>query len=118
MLGVSLPFLLLESLLLSAVLLILNRRGVGAAAVAAATVVTSLLLHLALNLALSGPAPFRRLVVQWLLIALVPGMFVFAVSRLEVLARRPWLLLAAGPFSFLLAVIVGMVAFNVWLNSR
>jgi len=116
MIAVSLPFLLGCAVAISIVLLWLNRIGVGAAWAAAATVAVCVAIALVQSVMLGG-FPFTRQAVQiWTLLVLVPGLALFAASRLDVFHSRPWLLLLAGPLLFLLATTAGIIMYNVFFT--
>jgi hypothetical protein len=115
--GLSLPLLVVYPLFISAVLIWLNRRGVGAVGAAAGTLAVCVAVSLIQFFAL-GPATLSRQAVQlWLLFVCVPSAVVFGVSRFGVLQARPGWLLCLGPISFVMAVVVVMVTYNILLAS-
>lgn len=118
MTSVSLPLLLICSLLISAILAWVNRRGIGVAGAAAATLAACVAAPL-IQLTMFGRALSARQDVEfWLLFVLVPGAVVFGASRLPPFQNRPGWLLLAGPLSFLFVVVIVMIAYNVWFVSN
>jgi hypothetical protein len=113
MVAIMLPPLLLDSILISAVLIVLNRRGVGVAASGGATIATSLVLMMVQWIAYGAAGSVRQILRSWLLWVLVPSAAVFALSRLGLFVGRPWLLLFLGPISFVVALVVVMIALNL-----
>jgi hypothetical protein len=111
--AILLPALLLDSLVVSAVLIVLSRRGVSVAACGAATIVSSLALVMVHWLIFGGAGPVRQILQGWLLFVLAPSAAIFALSRLGLFVRRPWLLLLFGPLSFVVAVVVVVIALNM-----
>jgi hypothetical protein len=117
MTSVSLPLLLIDSLLLSVILVLLNRRGVGTAGAAAATLLTCVIAAV-VQFSAFGPLPSKLQAVQLsLLFVLVPGVVVFGASRLSLFQQRPWWLLLGGPVSFICAVVVATLAYNIFFAS-
>src|SRR5438552_3138173 len=94
---------LISSLVVSAVLTWLNRRGVGALRAAAAMVCASVAIAV-VQLAVGRVLPSRQDFMLWLLFVLTPAAAVFGLSRSKVLRRRPWWLLLAGPVVFVAAL--------------
>jgi hypothetical protein len=117
MTSVSLPLLLIYSLLISGILVWLNRRGVGAAGAAAATLLTCVAVAVVQFSAFGRVLSKLQAVQFWLLFALVPGAVVFGASRLSLFQNRPWWLLLVGPVAFVFAVVVVMMAYNVLFAS-
>ncbi len=117
MTSVSLPLLLIYSSLLSVILVLLNRRGVGAVGAAAATLLSCVIAEV-VQFSAFGPLPSKQQAVQlWLLFVLVPGAVVFGASRLSLFQHRPWWLLPGGPVSFVVAVMFAMLAYNIFFGS-
>lgn len=117
MTSLSLPLLLIYSSLISGILVWLNRRGVGAAAAAAATLLTCVAVAV-IQFSAFGLVPSKQQAVQlWLLFVLVPGAVVFGASRLSLFQHRPWWLVLGGPVSFVFAVVVVAMAYNVLFGS-
>jgi hypothetical protein len=102
---------------MSGILVWLNRRGVGAAGAAVATLLTCVAVAVVQFSAL-GPVLSKQQAVQlWLLFVLVPGAVVFGASRLSLFQHRPWWFLLGGPVTFVFAVVVAMMAYNVLFAS-
>lgn len=79
--SLSLPLLVVYSLFVSAVLIWMNRRGVGPVGAAAGTLAVCVAVAVIQFFAL-GPATLSRQALQhWLLFVVVPGAVVFAASR-------------------------------------
>ena len=114
MVGSVSTLLIVYALILSAVLAWLRGRGLGPAAVGGGALAV-LAIYTVLELS-AGPALSRRAIQVWALFVLAPTVVVFAVSLLRVFVNRPWLLLILGPVSFVLSVLVFMVAHNVSAN--
>lgn len=114
MLAIKLPPLLLDSLLVSVVLIVVNRRGVGAGAAGAAMIATCLGLVLVQWLAFGTAGAVRQALQYWLLFVFVPSAAIFALSRHGLFVGRPWLLLFFGPVSFVVVLVVVSIAVNVW----
>ncbi len=113
MTSVSLPLLLIYSSLLSIVLVLLKRRGVGTAGAVAATLLICVIPAVVQVSAFRSLASKQQAVQLWLLFVLVPGAVVCGASRLSVFQHRPWWLLLGGPVSFVFAVVVEMLAYNI-----
>jgi len=116
--------LLVGSLLVSVILIILNRRRVGVAGSAAATIAVCLVLAAAcLVLALvefrnvSTGAAIRLAVQYWLIFLCVPSAVVFGLSRSGLLRRHAWLLLLAGPISFIITGVVVAGILHMFIPS-
>ena len=117
MVGINTVPLLAHSLLVSAILIILNRRRVGAAGSAAATIALCLFFALVESRNFSTAAAIRQVVQYWLIFLCVPSAVVFGLSRSGLLRRRAWLLLLAGPISFVLTVVVVISVLNMVFPS-
>jgi hypothetical protein len=117
MVSVSVWFVLACALMVSSALAWLNRRSASALASAAATLAVSLGFAAFQFMAYrSAPLP-PRLFTLWILWVLAPSAAVFAVSRLLAFRARPWLLMLAGPVSFLVGLIVAMTVYGVFVGS-
>jgi hypothetical protein len=117
MLGINPIPLLAGSLLLSAILIILNRRRVGVAGSAAATIALCLVLPLVEFRNVSTGAAIRLVVQYWLIFLCLPSAVVFGLSRSGLLRRRAWLLLVAGPISFIVAGVVVASILHMFIPS-
>ena len=117
MLTVSLPLLVVDALFVSAVLIWLNGRGVGPVGAFAGTLAACAAVA-AIQFFAFGLATLSRQGLQsWLLFVVVPSGAVFAASRVSVLQTRPALLFLLGPISFVTAVVVVMVTYNILFAS-
>jgi len=116
-LSISLPFLIVCSLVVSAGLIWMNLRRAGALAAASATLAVSSLIAFAQFAVLGRAMPTGQDVQFWLLFVVTPSSAVWAISRLGVFRSRPWWLLLAGPMAHLVAVTVVMVLYNVLFAS-
>jgi hypothetical protein len=106
MLAISAVPLLVGSLLVSAVLILLNKLKVGIVGSAAAVIALCLVLGLIENRNLNTGAAMIVAFRFWLIFLCVPSAVVFGISRSGLLRRRSWLLLLAGPVSFLITIMV------------
>ena len=113
----SLPLLIMYSLVVSALLIWLNRRGVGPLGAVGGTVTVSLLVLLAGLFALGTARLSRQAVQQWVLFVLLPTAAIWAVSRLGSLQRRPWWLLLAGPVTCMFAIVCVAMAYNILTSN-
>jgi hypothetical protein len=99
--------------LISAVLIVLNRRGVGVTVSGGATIAISLVLVMVQWLPFGAGGSVRQFLQSWLFLVLVPSAAVFALSRFRVFIDRPWLLLLLGPISFVVALVSVVIALNL-----
>lgn len=118
MVAVSIQFVLSYALIISAVLIWLNRRGTGAAP--AAAVILALCVAVAVVEGSMGgfAIPTRQVIQLWLGFVLLPSLAVLGLSRAGFLNRRPWLLLIAGPISFVVAILVFGTVLNILFATR
>src|SRR5947207_2490601 len=114
---IVLPPLLLDALVVSAVLVILNRRGVGLARAAVATAATTLVRVIVQWLSFGARGTVSLFLQQWLLWVLLPSAAILALSPARLFVRHPWLLLFLGPLSFVVALIFVAVARNLSAGS-
>ncbi|MGA2260545.1 MAG: hypothetical protein ABSH28_03810 [Acidobacteriota bacterium] len=117
MLSINLVPLLGGSLLVSATLIIVSKRRVGVAGSAAAIIALCLVLAFVEFRDLSTGAAVRQAVQYWLIFLCVPSAVVFALSRSGLLRRRAWLLLLAGPISFVLTIVVVVSVLHMFFPS-
>jgi hypothetical protein len=115
--AISLPLLIAYSLILSIVLMWLNRRGLGAGRAMVGTIAACIAIALIQWFAI-GPATLsRRMLSHWLVFVCVPAVVVFAASRLSLLQTRPAWLVFLGPLLFLATVVVVAIGYNVVFAS-
>jgi hypothetical protein len=111
--SILLPPLLLNALVVSAILVILNRRGVGFARAAAATAAATLVLVIVQWLSFGARGTVRQILEYWLLWVLLPSAAILILMPARLFARRPWLLLFLGPISFVVALFFVTIAVNL-----
>jgi hypothetical protein len=119
MIALSLTALIAPPLVLSAVLVWLNRRGAGALVAAGATVAVAVAI-LGFQIASAGmsPIPSWMALQLWSVFVLVPSVLVLAVSRTGVCRRRPWQLLWLGPLTFVGSLMVAILGYNFVSNFQ
>jgi hypothetical protein len=117
--GVSISLVhLVQSLLISAVLIWLNRRGTGPAGAVVGTIAACVALAV-LELILYGRAAVSPQALRfWLLFVLLPGSVLLGASRLAWLPSQSWWFLLVGPLVFMLSMIFVMVTYNVAFAAR
>jgi hypothetical protein len=116
--SISLVHLVVQSLLISAVLIWLNRRGTGPAGAVVGTIVACVAIAI-LELILYGRAAVSPQALRlWLLFVLLPGSVLLGASRLAWLPSRSWWFLLVGPLVFMLSMIFVMVTYNVAFAAR
>jgi hypothetical protein len=113
-----LPFLVLESLVISAVLVWLNKRGAGATRSALVTLAVCIAVAGVPLFSLASHAPRLQIVQVALLYSVVPAAVLFALSRLGAFRARPWLLLFAGPVACVVALVIAVIAYNIAFASN
>jgi hypothetical protein len=111
--AVLLPPLLLNALVVSAILVILNRRGVGFARAAAVTAAATLVLVIVQWLSLGARGTVRQVLQYWLLWVLPPSAAILILTPTRAFVRHPWLLLLLGPISFMVALFFVTIAANL-----
>jgi hypothetical protein len=117
MVAISLWVVLACALMVSSALVWLNKRSASALASAAETLAVCLAIAAFQFMGFrSGPLSTRFFNV-WSLWVLAPSAVVFGVSRLPLVRARPWLLMLAGPVSFIVGLTVAMTAYNILLAS-
>jgi len=116
--AVSLPLLVLDALLISAVLMWWNIRGVSAVASAGAVLAACVVVAVVQVFALGAAIPTRQAIQHWVLFVFLPAAAVLAVCRFGFLNTRPWLLLLLGPISSVMALVVVVTVHNILLASR
>jgi len=112
MLAISAIPLLVGSLLVSAILILLNKLKVGIVGSAAATIALCLILGLVEFRNLSIGAVIHKAIPFWFIFLCMPSAAVFGISRLGLLRHRAWLLLLAGPISFFITIVVVVTIFQ------
>ena len=117
MTSVSLPFLMGYSLAVTAALVWLNRRGAGILGAAGGTLMLCIALGLVQSVAFWSSPLAKQAIQSWALFVVLPSAFVFAVSRLGIVQARPWGFLFLGPLTFVVAVILVTVVYNVLFAS-
>jgi hypothetical protein len=113
-LAISAPILIAYALVLSAVLAWLQRRG-AAASGAGALVLCTFAIILQISTTPRTLVGSRGLQLAALLV-LVPSAALWAVSRLSLFSSRPWLLMILGPPSFVLALVIATIPYNIFVN--
>jgi hypothetical protein len=111
--SILLPPLLLNALVVSVVLAILNRRGVGFTRSAAATAATTLVLVIVQWLSFGARGTVRQVLQYWLLWVLLPSAAILILAHRRAFVRHPWLLLLLGPISFVVALFFVTIAVNL-----
>ncbi len=117
MMGINIIPLLWGSLAISAILIILNKLHVGVAGSAASIIALCVVLAF-VEFRISGAGSTVRQAFQgWLIFLCVPSAVVFALSRSGILRHHAWLLVLAGPISFVLTVVVVVSVLNTYFPS-
>jgi hypothetical protein len=118
MVAVSLVSVVVYALVLCGVLVVFNLLGVGHLRAAVGTLAVCVAIEFAQAAIYRGGA-FNRLTVQiWLVFVLIPGLAMFAVSRLELFRTGPFWLAAVGPVCYAVAVVVGAMLQGVFATAR
>ena len=118
MIAVSLPMLLLFAVLVSAIVMWLNARGVGVVASAGVILVTCTVVAV-LQRFTPGSIRFTPQGIRiWVVFVLLPAVSVLAISRLGLPKTKPWLLLLFGPTAFIVTLVIVMTVHNMLFASH
>lgn len=118
MTAVSLQFVVGYAVLVSAVVMWLNRRSPSAASTAGVLLALCIVIAVVHLLPRGLAMPARQAIQIWLVFVLLPTAAVWGLSRADFLVNRPWVLLLVGPIAFMMALIVFGTAFNAVFAAR
>jgi hypothetical protein len=118
MISVSLPLLIGFAVIVSALSMWLNARGVGVGIEAGVILGICVAVDVWQGPALASTASRRMAIRMWLVFVLLPTAVVLGISRFGLLTTKPWFLLVLGPISFMVALIVVATVDAVLFGSR